>query len=606
MQRCARSTALVAAEGATSSGSYCALVFKGSNRRRSESDLGAVLAGLAQQNQHLIVTLAGGPLTETGTAHSVRGVDRRVDRQTRRGDETPGVELAGRRGRELARLLLVVSSRNFERRLFDRAERFVREGHACWIRNYATAIPYGDEPPVYVKIQAARRMVEIGMAPWSVSGPRCGPDRDARVVQSVIVGRVPPTSYVRRLLDDQLSDLLAAHPAILLVGPRAAGKTTTARRYAASVVRLDRPAEAAAFAADPDAALARLDGPVLLDEWQAVPDVLGAVKRAVDDDGRPGRFLLTGSVRADLDAQTWPGTGRLIRVSLHGLNQREVATAASLRNPIDVLAEGDPMALGEPVSAPDLPGYISLALRGGFPEATLRLDGRERDRWLESYLDQILTRDAVGLSGRDPTRMARYFEVLALNSAGIVADSTIYEAAGIDRKTALAYERLLTNLFLLDVVPAWLTNRLSRLVKTPKRYVTDPSLIGAALRADVSTVMRDGDLMGRMLDTFVAAQLRPEVEVSAQRPRLFHLRDKNGRHEIDLLAELGGDRVVAVEVKASASPARRDAAHLEWLRDHLGARFLSGAVLHTGPRAFPLGDRIAAVPIAALWSTNRR
>ena len=414
------------------------------------------------------------------------------------------------------------------------------------------------------------------------------------------------TSYVRRLVDEDLPRLLAAHPAVLRVGRRARGKTPTARGYAASVVRLDRPAEAAAFAADPDAALVRVEEPVLLDEWQAVPEVLGAVKRAVDDDPRPGRFLLTGSVRADLDAQTWPGTGRLVRLSIHSLNEREIAAGTRASNPIDVLAEGDAMALGHPDPAPDLPGYIGLALSGGFPDARLRLDGREPDRWLESYLEQILTRDAVELSGRDPARIARYFEVLALNSAGIVADSTIYEAAGIDRKTALAYERLLTNLFVLDVVPAWLTNRLSRLVKTPKRYLSDASLVGAALRLDEATVMRDGDLMGRVLDTFVAAQLRPEIEVSARRPRLFHLREKNGRHEIDLLAELGGDRVVAVEVKASASPARRDAAHLEWLRDRLGERFLSGAVLHTGPRAFPLSERIAAVPIAALWSANPR
>ncbi len=413
------------------------------------------------------------------------------------------------------------------------------------------------------------------------------------------------TSYVRRLIDNELPEVFAAHPAVLLIGPRAAGKTTTARRYVASIVRLDRPAEAAAFVADPDAALAHVQEPVLLDEWQVVPEILGAVKRAVDDDSRPGRFLLTGSVRADLDAQTWPGTGRLIRLSLRSLNERELAGATAARNPIDVLADGDPMALGQPDAAPDLPAYIRLALRGGFPDATVRLDGRERDRWLESYLDQILTRDAVELSGRDPARMARYFEVLALNSAGIVADSTIYEAAGIDRKTALAYERLLTNLFVLDVVPAWLTNRLARLVKAPKRYVTDPSLVGAALRVDEASVMRDGDLMGRVLDTFVAAQLRPEIEMSTRRPRLFHLRDKNGRHEIDLLAELGDDRVIAVEVKASASPARRDAAHLEWLRDHLGARFISGAVLHTGPKAFPLGDRMAAVPIASLWAADR-
>ncbi len=412
------------------------------------------------------------------------------------------------------------------------------------------------------------------------------------------------TAYVRRLIDNELPEVFAAHPAVLLVGPRAAGKTTTASQYVASTVRLDRPAEAAAFVADPDAALARVQEPVLLDEWQAVPEILGAIKRAVDDDSRPGRFLLTGSVRADLDAQTWPGTGRLIRLTLHSLSERELAAGTAARNPIDVLADGDPMALGQPDPAPDLPGYIRLALRGGFPDATLRLDGRERDRWLESYLDQILTRDAVELSGRDPARMARYFEVLALNSAGIVADSTIYGAAGIDRKTALAYERLLTNLFVLEVVPAWLTNRLSRLVRTPKRYVTDPSLIGAGLRVDEASVMRDGDLMGRVLDTFVAAQLRSEIEVSQRRPRLFHLRDKNGRHEIDLLAELGGDRVVAVEVKASASPTGRDAAHLEWLRDHLGARFISGAVLHTGPTAFRLSDRVAAVPIAALWTTS--
>ena len=411
--------------------------------------------------------------------------------------------------------------------------------------------------------------------------------------------------YVRRLLDDELADALEHHPAVLIVGPRAAGKTTTARQHAASVVRLDRPAEASAFEADPDAALARLEEPVLLDEWQAVPDVLGAVKRAVDEDSRPGRFLLTGSVRADLDSETWPGTGRLIRFTLHGLNERELIGATDRPNPIDILAQGDPAAVATPASAPDLPGYLDLALRGGFPDVALRLDGRARGRWLESYLEQMLTRDAIDISGRDPARLTRYFEVLALNSAGIVGDSTMYEAAGIDRKTARAYEQLLVNLFVLDVVPAWLTNRLSRLVKTPKRYLTDASLMAASLRADSATILRDGDLLGRVLDTFVAAQIRAEAAGSTRRPRLYHLRDKNGRHEVDLLTELGGDRVVAFEVKASASPSRSDAAHLGWLRDRLDDRFVAGAVLHTGPAVYALGDRIAAIPIASLWDGGR-
>ena len=174
--------------------------------------------------------------------------------------------------------------------------------------------------------------------------------------------------------------------------------------------------------------------------------------------------------------------------------------------------------------------------------------------------------------------------------------------AAVDRRTANAYERLLSNLFVLDAVPAWLTNRLSRLVKTPKRYITDASLIGAALRMDARSVMKDGDILGRVIDTFVAAQLRSEVAVSGLRPRLFHLRDKNGRREIDLLVELSGDRVIAIEVKASSAPSRADAAHLEWLRDTLGERFVAGVVLHTGPSVFALSDRIAAAPIASLWT----
>lgn len=413
------------------------------------------------------------------------------------------------------------------------------------------------------------------------------------------------SSYVPRIVDRELAEGLEEHPAILLVGPRGAGKTTTARRHAASVVRLDRPAEAAAFEADADAALAWLDEPILLDEWQAVPGVLAAVKRAVDDDRRPGRFLLTGSVRADLEAETWPGTGRLVRLPMHTLNRRELLGKASGPNPIDAIAAGDALSLAVTGAAPTLPEYVEMALVGGFPEAAIELGGRGRQRWLASYLEQLITRDAVGLSGRDPVRLARYFEVIALNSAGIASNATIYGAASIDKKTAEAYDRLLSDLFVLDIVPAWFTNRLARLVKTPKRYVTDPSLVGAALRTDLDGVLRDGDLLGRILDTFVAAQLRPELAESVRSPRLFHVREKNGRHEVDLLAEFGGDRVVAIEVKATAAPNRGDAAHLEWMRDRLGQRFLAGVVFHTGPSAFTLADQVVALPIAALWSGGK-
>jgi predicted AAA+ superfamily ATPase len=149
----------------------------------------------------------------------------------------------------------------------------------------------------------------------------------------------------------------------------------------------------------------------------------------------------------------------------------------------------------------------------------------------------------IGRCRGQRTARAGFFEVLALSSAGIVTNKTVFEAAGINAKTAEAYEGLLKNLLVVDGLPAWWSNRLKRLVQVPKRYVTDPGLIGASLRVDVRAVLRDGDLLGRVLDTFVVAQLRADIPVSTSRPRLYHLRQQGGRHEVDVLVELGGGRV---------------------------------------------------------------
>jgi len=406
--------------------------------------------------------------------------------------------------------------------------------------------------------------------------------------------------YRPRVLDNLLTELLRELPAVMITGPRAAGKTTTAARHSADVVHLDRPAEAAAFVADPDAALAERDEPVLLDEWQEVPAVLGAIKRAVDRDSRPGRFLLTGSVRADLRASTWPGTGRLIRVPMYGMNVRELEGRVQERPFLDRLATGGELPL--PFEPPNLLGYVRLELASGFPEPALRLGPRPTVRWLDGYVDQLVTRDAAGIApGRDPGRLRRYFEVYALNTAGTVADNTLFEAAGINRKTALAYEQLLTNLFVVDALPAWTSNRLKRLSLGAKRYLIDPALAASVLRLDLRAVLRDGDVLGRLLDTFVVAQLRSELAVCETRPRLYHLREEHGRHEVNVVAELGGSNLLAFEVKADAAPDRDAARHLFWLRERLGERFVHGVVLHTGPGAYELGERITALPICALW-----
>ncbi len=407
--------------------------------------------------------------------------------------------------------------------------------------------------------------------------------------------------YVPRLVDRLIDRLLTELPAIFITGPRATGKTTTAVRRSATVVRLDREAEAVAFEADPDAALRGMAEPVLLDEWQAVPGVLGAVKRAVDEDSRPGRFIVTGSARGDLEGDLWPGTGRLTRVPMVGMTVREQLGALPGTPFLDRVAAGD--ALAPASSSPDLRGYIELLLRGGFPEPALRLGEATRGQWLESYVDHLVTRDAAEIeTGRDPARLRRYLEAYAVNTAGVAEDKTLFDAAGINRRTARAYERLLTGLLVVEPLPAWASNRLKRLVLTPKRYLVDPSLAAGVLRVDVDHVIRDGDLLGRLLDTFVVAQLRAELPVTRVRPRLYHVRQQQGRLEVDVLAELAGGDLVGIEVKATASPGPSAARHLATLRDAHPERFVAGVVLHTGPRAFRIADRLWAAPISSLWA----
>jgi predicted AAA+ superfamily ATPase len=408
-----------------------------------------------------------------------------------------------------------------------------------------------------------------------------------------------------RLVDLRLDALAPQLPAVMVTGARAAGKTTTLERRAATVVRLDVAAQAAAFEADPDAALRGLPEPVLLDEWQAVPGVLGAVRRAVEADPSGNRFLLSGSVHAELDHGVWAATGRIVRLSMYGMTLREQAGRIERASFWDRVAGGDQLSAA--ADTPDLRGYVELALRGGFPAAALRLTGVAHQAWMDSYLENLLTRDVPAAAGettrrRDPVRLRRYFESCAVNSTGDAEHKSIYESAGINRMTALDYDDLLTRLYVIDALPAWETNRLKRLTRAAKRYVVEPALVAAALRLDVAGVLADGNVLGRLLDTFVTAQLRPELTVSGSRPRLHHLRTQSAREEVDVVAELGGGRVIGVEVKADAAPGRRAARHLVWLRDRLGDRFVAGVVLHTGPRVFALDERIVAAPISSIWA----
>jgi hypothetical protein len=288
---------------------------------------------------------------------------------------------------------------------------------------------------------------------------------------------------------------------------------------------------------------------------------------------------------------------------MYGLTEREMEGRASQPLFLDRLMTGGLDQMPIPGDAPDIRGYLARALRGGFPEAALAGSERARQRWLSSYVDQVVARDASLVGAvRDPMRLRRYLRAIAASTAGIPTLKTLIDAVGISRPAAESYDAMLEALFLTERLPAWSANQLNRLIRLPKRHLVDPAFVGPLLGADIRAVMRDGDLLGRVLDSFVVAQLRAECEVSDLSPRLFHLRDANGRHEVDVLAEFADGQVIGIEVKADSAPGPDAARHLRWLRDAIGERFAAGVVLHTGPRPFRLDEAIVALPICMLWS----
>ena len=389
---------------------------------------------------------------------------------------------------------------------------------------------------------------------------------------------------------------------VLVLGARQVGKSTLTKQIAtvdrpATVITLDsRPAREAARA-DPHGFIAGLRGPVLIDEVQLAPDLLYAIKQAVDENPAPGRFLLTGSANVFTAPKIAESlAGRVRRVGLWPLAQSEVHGSA--RNFVDCLFAGEPPQVsGAPVGRE---AFVELVAQGGFP-AVRMLDERQRRHWYRDYVQGIVERDLRDIASvQKLSEMPRLIRLLATQSAKLLDYRKLASDLQISDKTVSSYVELLRTIFLVHVVPAWRPGLRSRELQSPKIYLTDTGLLAQQLGAGSRRIAEDDQLTGYALETFCGMEIVKHQSWAQEDSTLRHYRV--GDDEIDIVLEAQSGDLVAVEVKARASVHRGDWRVIGKLRDKRSNRFRAGVVLYTGSQTMPLGDRIWAVPISGLWS----
>ncbi len=410
-----------------------------------------------------------------------------------------------------------------------------------------------------------------------------------------------PAAPIARHAEARVCDAMADTRVVALVGPRQSGKTTLARKIAAdrsmNFVTLDDEQFRRFAADDPGGFMRGLDRAVI-DEVQRAPGLILALKKAVDEDPRPGRFLITGSV------ELFKGTispdslaGRVETIELLPFSQAEIER----RVPSGFLTRAfqvDFPALEETGRMPDL---IKRVVSGGYPEALARAKPARRQAWLTAYARALTTRDVAEIADvSKTTELSRLVDHAAVASGQTVNLSALGSPLGVDGKTVDRWLTLLEQMFVIRRVRAWHRNDLKRLVKTPKLHFLDSGLLAALRRVTEEDIKDDRSKLGALLEGFVFSELSKLVGQSDDPLSISHLRDRD-QVEVDFVLEKAS-RVVGIEVKAAASVKPEDFHGLKRLQEATGGAFACGIILHDGERIQRTGDRLFAMPVQQLWA----
>jgi predicted AAA+ superfamily ATPase len=412
-----------------------------------------------------------------------------------------------------------------------------------------------------------------------------------------------PSSLYPRLLRPRVDAALRDTPVVLLNGPRQAGKTTLVQQFAGARRRyltLDDPATLLSAHEDPVGLVRGLDR-VVIDEVQRAPSLLLAIKRAVDQDRRPGRFLLTGSANLLLVPDVADSlAGRMETLALLPLAGCEIHRGKGRW--LDAVFAGRPPRVTAAVGRRDAGGdVVRQVLSGGYPEAVARADTRRRATWARQYVDALVQRDVREIASVEKLdHLPRLLRAMAQMSGQLCNFAELAGQVGLDSKTASKYVALFERVFLVRRLAPWSANRLNRIVKTPKLQFLDSGLLCGVTGLDELAITRDRTRFGPALESYVFGELLKLASWSAGDYEVFTYRDKD-QVEVDFVVEDRAGAVAGVEVKAAASVSRDDFGGLRRLAALAKDQFSAGVLLYDGTETVPVGDRLWAMPLSALW-----
>lgn len=408
--------------------------------------------------------------------------------------------------------------------------------------------------------------------------------------------------FFRRNVEPLIAEALLDTPVILLAGPRQVGKTTLVRQIAIDkgfrYLTLDDELTLLSMRKDPDGMLRGLDCAVI-DEIQRAPQLLLAIKKSVDEDRRPGRFLLTGSSNLmALPTVADSLAGRMETLHLLPLSQSEIEGSQS--NWIDAIFANRILTAGQIAIGQEL---IERVLKGGYPEAIARSSNRRRLTWATQYLNAIIQRDIREVADIEKlNQLPRFLQCLAPTVGQMCNYTRLGVYVGLDGKTVSRYIGIFEQMYLMKRIDVWAINRLKRITKIPKLQFIDSGLLSSLMGLTPEEIEKDRSRFGNVLETFVYGELLKHASTADGNYQIMCYRNKT-QVEVDLVIENINSDIVGIEVKASASIQDHHLRGLKSLAQTAGDRFKMGILLYDGKETVPLGNKIWAAPISTLWGT---